>query len=237
MTGSQLALAALIMGVGALVQGSIGFGMNIVAAPLLVLIDTALVPGPTLAAAVVLTLLMTFRERRHVELAGLGWALAGRIPGTVLGALALVVLSKDGLTVLFGVLVLAAVALSGGWHVPRNGPTMFAAGGLSGFMSMTTSIGGPPMALVYQRAAGATVRATLSGYFLVGGLLSIAGLAVVGHFGAQELLATLFLLPGMAVGYFLSRYTGQVLDRSWTRPAILAVAALSALVALTRALT
>lgn len=236
MTGTELALAALIIGVGALVQGSIGFGMNVVAAPLLVLIDTALVPGPTLAAATVLTLLITMRERRHIELAGLGWALAGRLPGTVLGGLALVVLSADGLTVLFGVLVLAAVALSGGWHIPRNGPTLFTAGGLSGFMSMTTSIGGPPMALVYQRAPGATVRATLSGYFLVGSLFSLVGLAVVGKFGAEEMLATLVLLPGMVMGFSLSRFTGHVLDKAWLRPAILSVAALSAVVALAKVL-
>ncbi|MGI8793539.1 MAG: sulfite exporter TauE/SafE family protein [Acidimicrobiales bacterium] len=236
MTGIELGLAALIIGIGALVQGSIGFGMNIVAAPLLVLIDTALVPGPTLAAAVVLTLLITVREHEHIEFSGLGWALAGRVPGTVLGALALLVLSTKGLTVLFAVLVLGAVALSTGWHIPRNASTLFAAGGLSGFMSMTTSIGGPPMALVYQRASGSTLRATLSGYFLVGGVISVIGLAAVGRFGRDELVASAVLLPGLVIGFGLSRFTGHLLDRAWLRPTVLVVAATSAVIALIQAL-
>lgn len=236
MNGPDLALAALIIGAGALVQGSIGFGMNVVAAPLLVLIDKTLVPGPTLACAVILTLLLTVRERAHIEMTGLGWALAGRLPGTVLGGLALVVLSTRGLTVLFGILVLAAVALSGGWHIPKNPWTLSTAGAVSGFMSMTTSIGGPPMAIVYQRSSGSTLRGTLSGYFLVGGLVSLVGLAVVGRFGPEEMAATLLLLPGMAVGLWLSRWTGHVLDRTWLRPAVLVVAGGSAVIALGQAL-
>ena len=51
------------MALGAMLQGSIGFGLNVVGAPLLVLIDTRFVPGPTLVAALVLTLLVGVRER------------------------------------------------------------------------------------------------------------------------------------------------------------------------------
>ena len=43
---------AFAMGLGALVQGTVGFGQSLVAAPLLLLIDTRLVPGPLTVAEV-----------------------------------------------------------------------------------------------------------------------------------------------------------------------------------------
>ncbi|MDQ3385935.1 MAG: sulfite exporter TauE/SafE family protein, partial [Actinomycetota bacterium] len=42
--GSALVIVAVL--VGALVQGSIGFGLNLIAAPVLALVDPDLVPGP-----------------------------------------------------------------------------------------------------------------------------------------------------------------------------------------------
>lgn len=44
------------MGVGCALQGAVGFGADLVAAPLLVLIDDRLVPGPTIVATGVLNL-------------------------------------------------------------------------------------------------------------------------------------------------------------------------------------
>jgi uncharacterized membrane protein YfcA len=237
-SGAELALASLAVAVGALVQGSVGFGLNLIAAPLLALIDRDLVPGPALAAAFVLTILMTMRERRSVEWRGVGWAFAGRVPGTVLAAAAIASLPERGLGIFFALLVLLGVAISLlRWH-PRPTPTtLLGAGALSGFMGTATSIGGPPMALVYQRLAGASLRGTLSGYFVLGSILSIATLAAVGEFGADQLRATAVLVPGVVAGFLLSRLTsGLIDDRGAARAAVLWVSALSAVALLLDAL-
>ena len=85
----QLVLAWAVVAVGAALHGAVGFGLGIIGAPLLVLIAPGLVPGPLLLVAFVLTLLMTYRERRAVDLSGMHWAIAGRFVGVVLAALAL----------------------------------------------------------------------------------------------------------------------------------------------------
>jgi uncharacterized membrane protein YfcA len=51
-----------------------------------------------------------------------------------------------------------------------------------------------------------------------------------------ELALGLILMPGVLVGFALSHYTAPWIDAAHTRPAILAVSALSALVILLRAL-
>jgi uncharacterized membrane protein YfcA len=226
-----------VVAVGACIQGSVGFGLNLVAAPVLAVIDPRLVPGPALVAALVLTLLVAVRDRASVDVRGIGWAFGGRVPGTVAGAAAVALLPGRRLELAFACAVLLAVALSAhGWHLPRTRATLFGAGALSGLMGTVSSIGGPPMALVYQRSPGAELRATLSSFFVVGAALSIGMLALVGRFGWTELRASAFLLPALGVGFFASRYTAHLLDRGLVRPAVLVLSAGAALAVLVRAL-
>lgn len=214
-----------------------GFGLNLIAAPVLALIDTELVPGPALVIALVLTVLMAVRERAGTEWWGVRWALLGRVPGTVVGALAVAALPDRGLAITFAVLVLAGVAMSAsGVHMAPTRQNLIGAGALSGVMGTATSIGGPPIAMVYQRAAGATLRGTLSGFFAFGASMSLVVLTAVGEFGAADARHSLVLIPGLLAGFGISRFTAPVLDAGRTRVAVLTVSAASALAVLVKEL-
>lgn len=230
MSGAELALAALVVAAGACVQGVVGFGLGLVAAPLLALLDPELVPGPLLFVGVPLTVLVALRERGSLDLRGIRWAIVGRVPGTVAGSVAVAVLPHGPLVVMLGLVVLAAVVMSvGGWHVRPSSTTLVAAGLASGFMGTATSIGGPPMAMVYQRHTGPQLRSTLAAYFVFGAAFSLAMLALAGEFGATELRAGLLLLPGVVVGFTVSRLLARVLDRGYTRAAVLGCSAASSI--------
>jgi hypothetical protein len=234
-TFPELAVASAVMAVGATVQGSIGFGLNVVAAPILLIVDPVFVPGPALAMALVITALIALRDRRHIDLGGMGWALVGRVPASLAGAALVAVLSQRDLTIAFAVLVLGGVALSAaGWELRPTPPTLVGAGALSGLMGTVSSIGGPPMALVYQRRSGGELRGTLAGFFLPAATLSLGLLAAVGAFGKRELLASGALLPGLVIGFVASRWTAPYLDRGSTRPAVLGLSALAAVGAVLR---
>ena len=222
----DLAIASGIVAVGAMVQGSVGFGLGLVAAPTLMLIDNRMVPGPLLFAALTLTLLMTHREWRAIDFMGLSWALGGRVAGVVAGASTLTLLSGDGIAIVFGLLVLTAVALSAsGLHVTPGPGTLIGAGALSGFMGTLSAIGGPPIALLYQHADGPRIRGTLSVFFVVGTGLSLAALRFIGRLGAVEFILAASLLPGIVLGFAVSGMTRRFLDRGYTRVAVLAVSA------------
>jgi len=224
MSAGGFLLALVVVTAGSLIQGSIGLGLGMVGAPLLMLIDARLVPGPLLIASLGLVLLILRRDRHDVDLSGLGWAVGGRVVGTAAGAAAFAVLSARELSLLFGGLVLLSVAMSlSGVRLRPMAWTLVPAGLLSGLMGTTTSIGGPPIALVYQHATGARLRATLSSFFAIGILLSLAALALVGRMGRLELALGLGLLPGVFAGYRASRRSVAILDRGYTRAAVLAV--------------
>ncbi|MFC2158594.1 hypothetical protein ACFLT9_12225 [Acidobacteriota bacterium] len=94
---------------------------------------------------------------------------------------------------------------------------------LSGLMGTTAAIGGAPIGLIYQGQKGPQIRGTLSAIFALGTIISIASLICIRRFGVEEIKMALILLPGIILGFFLSRYTAPLLDRGLTRPAILFV--------------
>lgn len=229
MTTEELLLATAIVAVGASIQGVMGFGLGLIGAPLLALFEPELVPGPLLFAVLPLTVLVAMRERGALDLRGVRWALVGRVPGTIAGSAAVAVLPHGPLAILLGLVVLTAVLLSiSGWHVRPTTGTLLTAGAASGFMGTATSIGGPPMAIVYQRQTGPQLRSTLALYFVIGGCLSLLMLTIAGEFRGQELRAGLVLLPGVLVGFAGSKRLARLLDRGYTRMAVLGCSAAAA---------
>ena len=224
MSPLEIAVAAVVIAIGAAVQGGVGFGMNLLAAPLLALIDTELVPGPAIAAAVTLTILVAIRERTSIDRRGVAYALVGRVPGTVAGAALIASIPERGVAITVGVGVLVAAALNiGRPRIRPTPPTLLVAGAVSGFASTVSSIGGPPMAVVYANEAGPVIRGSLSMIFVVGGAMSLIGLAAVGNFGSEEAARSLVLLIPGTLGFLASKRLAAHLDAGRTRAAVLTV--------------
>lgn len=230
-----LGVAGLIVLTGAVVQGSVGYGMNLLGGPLLMLIDPMFVPVPTLLLAVAHTTMGAMRERAHTDWRSVGWALIGRLPGNFLGLLALVMLPLAGLNLAVAVSVLVCVGLSLiSWRPVPTPRGLIAAGTASGAFGTTSAIGGPPIALLYQNVKGPTTRATLSAYFVIASLSSVGMLAVAGEVHTKQLLMTAALLPFMFAGFWLSSPLRKILDGAKLRYAVLGVASTGAAALLVR---
>ncbi|GLX03534.1 sulfite exporter TauE/SafE family protein [Microbispora sp. NBRC 16548] len=224
-----LLIAGVAVFIGAVVQGGVGFGLGLVAAPLITLLDPSVMPGAVQVVNMAMPLLTLAREWRRAEWRGAGWALLGRLPGSAIGALVVVYVSAATLGVLVGVMVLVAVVLTArAVSVARNGATLTAAGFLSGITGTATGIGGPPIALVYQSARGPQIRATLAMYFCVSAAQSLVILAVLGRLPGRALAAGAALVPFVLLGFAASGPLRRYLDGGRVRTAVLAVAAVSA---------
>jgi len=222
-----------VVAVGAMIQGSLGFGLGLVSAPALALIDATFIPGPLLLVGVAVTLTVFLRERGAVDWKGMKWAIFGRVIGTIAGGWAVVAFSKDAVIVLVAVLVLAGVLMTSiGWKIKTNRITLSTAGVVSGIMGTLTSVGGPPMALVYQRETAQKLRATLAGFFLVGATFSLLTLAVSGGMSQHDFVLGALVLPGYVIGMIANRWASKFLDKGYSRVAVLSFSALSSIVLL-----
>lgn len=234
---SPLEIAALftVVTVAACLQGAIGFGMALISAPLLVLIEPALVPGPLIASSLVLVSLTALRDRAHADLRTVRFSMMGNVVGAFCGASVVAILDPRGFSVLFGLLVLLGVGLSAaGLRVALSRGAALGAGLLGGFMSATSAIGGPPMALIYQHEGADRFRGTLAVYFIVSCSMSLIALGWFGEFGLEELSLSLYLIPAQITGFLLSFALGPVLAGASIRPFILGLSALAGLGVLVR---
>lgn len=232
-----LLLAGLAVLVGAAVQGCVGLGLGLVAAPVMALLDPSLVPATILLVTSALPLLTSARELQQVDWSGLRFALAGRLPGVVLGSWVVVTQPARTTAVVVAVVVLGAVVLSAtSWDARPTPRALLVAGAVSGVSGTATSIGGPPVAMLYQHASGGTLRSTMGVYFLVGNALSGTTLALAGEIGQREVLRALALLPFLLCGFLLSGPLRGHVDGRWLRTAVLALSAAGALVLLVRTL-
>ncbi|MCH7716057.1 MAG: sulfite exporter TauE/SafE family protein [Gemmatimonadetes bacterium] len=211
-------------------QGSLGLGMALIAAPILLLIDPRLVPGPFIVSILVVTVLMTWREWREASLTSIGWAFAGAVPGTVLGAWITATVATEAFGGVLGLLIVAAVVLTLlGHRVRPSRAALAVAGGASGFMASIVSIGGPPIALLLLDKPGGELRGTLAGYFTLSSLAVLVSLAAFGSFGRRELVLALPLLPAAAAGYALSGFITRNIDQETLRRGVLIVSGVAGL--------
>ncbi|NQV98493.1 MAG: sulfite exporter TauE/SafE family protein [Rhodospirillales bacterium] len=230
------ALAALVIFIAAVVQSAFGMGFGQVAAPFLLLIDPTLVPVPILFMGMCVACLSAWRGRRDIIYPELGIALSGRLIGIFLAAeVMVVVVASPHFALVFASLILFAVAIS--LITKKFSPTptaLFIAGGLSGFMGTITSVGAPPMGLVYQSRAAAGVRATLNAFFGAGTILALSVLAMYGLVEAVHIVLAAALFPSLLLGTWAARFIFPYIDRQF-RPLVLGICTLSALVILYKA--
>jgi len=230
----SILLACLIIFIGSFVQSAIGFGLSVIAAPILFLIDPMYVPAPITICALCISILNTRRFRESLSLKGLGPAIFGRVPGSMAGGLLLVWVDAQQLSLWIGVTVLLGVAIS---LLPiKISPTprrMFSAGFLSGFMGTSSSVGGPPLALLLQHQEANLLRANLAAFFVVSSLLSLAVHAPAGYLNQNHLLLSLPLIPSAIAGYSLARRWEDAINKPIMRLASLilcTIAGLSAII-------
>ncbi len=214
--------------VGSFIQSSIGFGLAIVAAPILYQISPDYVPAPITIVALFLSLINAYRNKANISLDGLWMAIIGRVPGTVAGGALLLLVDNNTLSLWLGTMVLIAVGIS---LLPiRIAPTpkkMMVAGFFSGFMGTSSGIGGPPMALLLQHQEGHLVRANLSAFFVVSCILSLAAQAPIGYMTMHHFMLSLPLLPASLLGYVVAMFFIDKLSKEKVRAASLIICTIS----------
>ena len=113
-------------------------------------------------------------HRASVNGPELGMALAGRALGIggAFGVLGFID-DRDTFSLLIAIVILFAIVLSLVNMAPRKTPrSIFVAGIVSGVTGTITSVGAPPMGVVYQHSRRRETSATLNAYFAIGGLVS-----------------------------------------------------------------
>ena len=231
--GQDLAIAAATLLVAGLIRGFSGFGSAMVNAPML-----SLLWGPTIGVPVaalvefVPAIQLTPRAIPDAQWR-LMWLLG--IPALILipaGSWLLVSLPNEIVRrVVGGVVLLLVATLWSGWRYKgqRTAPLSIFVGAVSGLLSGTTGIGGPPI-ILYLMAGGdrpAVLRANMIGYFTIVLVGLTVTFAFLGLFGPVVLWRTGFLVIPFVVGIFVGAKLFPFASERTFRNIALAVLAVS----------
>ena len=234
---TEFVLPNLIVGFAAFFQASVGIGFAMIAVPLLVLIDLAYVPGPSIFAMMFLSGTMVIGAWQEIDGRGLSLLLPGLLIGTIAGAMLLGALPPSWFGLVFGVVILLALLVGQLGITPRRSPTAYATGGFfAGCMGTISGIHGPPLVVLFQRTAHHVARATIAAIFVIACIISLVSLHFEGLFGGTELRTGLALLPGLALGYLLAYRLRDVLSAILARRLMIAIASISAMILIFKSL-
>lgn len=194
-----------------IVQAGLGMGFGLTAAPFVALLDPALVPAPILILGFWSSLWVAVGNRREIVWPEVWIATSGRLAGVLISLMVLLHFSRDSFTMAFAVLVIVAVGMSLiGLRLPFSRPALVGVTVLSGVMGTITSVGAPPLALIYQGRPPGPARATLAAFFTLGVAISLVALMISGWCTWQDARLAALMAPAMVAGLLVAgRFRGQ----------------------------
>jgi uncharacterized membrane protein YfcA len=217
---ATLVIAILIVAAAGAISGLAGFGFGLVSVPPLLLIfdpPTVVILVKVLALATSwLILLDSWREIRWRTLAEiLPTALLGQILGIILLRdldTAALKLLASAVVVGFALLVLRGITITG----TNRRAAGLAAGGVSGILSTSTGLSGPPIVFLFtlRHYPVTAFRATTVTYFVIIDLVSLPALFAQGIVDRDTVWAVLILSPSA----FIGRFAGARLTRFVSPP-------------------
>jgi len=235
---ANVAASTLAITTGAVLQASTGLGAGLVVVPLLALISLDLVPGPVIFASMALSSVMAYAGRRHIAWTHLDKVVWGLGAGMFVGILGLSLLPPSRIGLVLGALILIAAVVSVlGVAVRLTSRSALVAGLLSGFMGTVAAIGAPVLALLYQHEEPNALRGTLALLYLVSSIGMLVLLHAAGRFTWHDVMLGGYLIPGFVIGYLLSGPVARVLDRGYSRMAVLAISSISGLALILKSLS
>lgn len=207
-------LVILVTLLAAMVQTVAGFGFSLLAVPALTMFMEP-------AQAVPLSAMLSFLNANRVAQQTRGetpWRLVlllllGSLVGLPLGLQVLLYLSPDLLRFLVGTVSASmALAIAVGFRWPHSDRASLLTGFVSGILSTSTAINGPPIVL-YLQAAGLrpeVFRGALSNLFVLNGIFALGSFGIAGLIGYGSLQLLLVGLPFLFVGHWWGE---RLLDR------------------------
>ena len=230
---TQFSILGTIVFLAAFVQANLGVGFSFVAAPFIPFIEPELVPVSVLILGFFSSTTISYQGLKYAIWREIRLSLLGRVVGTLLAyLLLLIVLSTKIFIIIYCLMILVSVALSIIRITPAFNPkNLFFASILSGLFGTISSVGGPPMAIIYQNRDPDVAKYNLSILFSVGTLLSLLAIYFVDRLNFRNVLSAFLLLPFCFFGIMVAKYFVR-LSSNLFRNILLIVAGSGALVLL-----
>ncbi len=207
----------LVVFLATLIQSTFGFGQAIVAVPLLALIIPLQIVSPLVVLlSITIGAVVVIQDWREVHLSSVIWLLVPTFLGIPLG---IALLASSHPHIVKALLAIVIVAFAGNALLGRKPPSLssdsrpwlLGCGFFAGVLGGAYGMNGPPV-VMYGAMRGWSpqhFRATLQGYFLISGLVALAGYWFAGLWVTAVthdfLMSVLAAVPAIFLGRVINR--------------------------------
>lgn len=207
----DLIILVLIVLIASLLQTSTGYGFSIIGTPFLLLIYPAHTAIQiNIILSICLSAFMIFKVRHEVDRTLLIKLIKGSIAGLFFGIFMYLFLDIRLLKMAVGVLILVlTILLILKFTIERTRNRDFLTGGLSGLLTTSIGVPGPPLLLYFSGAQidKTTLRSTTLAYYLFVYFASLVMQISFGGTTRETWISSLLAIPSLFAGILL----GQVL--------------------------
>ena len=204
----------LIVFIASLIRSTFGFGEALIAVPLLALFLPVSVAAPlAVLLSVTIAAIVVVQDWHKIHLRSAGWLLAPTFLGIPLGV---VLLASTHQQLVKAVLAIVLIAFSGYFLIGRKLPQlhndtrawMLPCGFLAGVLGGAYGMNGPPLVIygAMRRWSPQHFRATLQGYFLPAGLVTLVGYRMHGLWTPAVTHAYILSAPSLVPAILLGRW-------------------------------
>lgn len=200
----------VIVLVASILQAGTGFGFSIMATPfLLLLFESHDAIQLNIILSLLISLIMTLKIRNEVNKESLLRLIKGSLIGIIPGLLLFIFLDMRPLKILVSILILASTGLLvAKVNVKQSDIKGLTAGALSGFLTTSLGMPGPPL-LIYFAGANvnkATLRSTTLAYFVFVYVVSLLLQFSMYSISKAVWISALWALPFTLLGIYLGQW-------------------------------
>jgi len=229
-TPETFLLVNFIIILSSILQMATGVSVGMILVPILALFSYTLIPTPIIFASLVLTIMMAFKGRKHIDVHNVFQINIGMLLGIFVAIFLLKNIHFEYLGVVFGIFILISVFISVKIKSFQLSPSLNYMGGLAaGTMGAMAAVGGQILAMLFQNHPLESIKATLAFLYT---LFSIAMLLIFysfGEFSYEQMLSGLYMMPGFLIGFIVAPMFSKYFNENYSKVVVLSMATIGSL--------
>ncbi|PHR72317.1 MAG: hypothetical protein COA66_06280 [Arcobacter sp.] len=237
LTLSAYILINFILILGSILQMATGVTAGMIIVPFLAMISYTLIPAPIAFASLALTIMMSYKGRKHIDTKNMLQISLGMLAGILLSIFILKNIKFEHLGLVFGIFILISVFISIKIKsFSLNTGINYSGGFVAGVMGSMAAVGGQILALLFQNHPLESLKSTLAFLYTLFSIVMLLLFYIFGEFSGVQFLSGIYMMPGFIIGFFLAPVFSKYFNPKYSKIIVLGMATLGAMVLITKSI-
>lgn len=224
-------LINFIIALGSILQRVSGVTAGMIIVPFLAMISYTLIPAPIAFASLSLTIMMTYKGRKHIDTKNMLQISLGMIGGILLSIFILKNIKFEYLGLVFGLFILISIFISLKIKsFTLNKGINYTGGFLAGVMGSLAAVGGQILALLFQNHPLDSLKSSLAFLYTLFSCVMLSIFFIFDEFSYSQAISGFYMMPGFILGFFLAPIFSKYFNPKYTKTMVLLMASVGALI-------